>query len=50
MKVSEERKKLIEWAEDRFEKEVKNRPDTNVHKRCLETTWKQVINKLKETE
>jgi len=48
MKVSEERKELIAWAEDRYEKEVKNRPDVNIHKKGIESTWKQVIRKLRE--
>lgn len=34
------------WAEQRLDDEVTHRPDQNVFKRCLTTTWTQVIDKL----
>jgi hypothetical protein len=33
----------LEWAVERWEEEVKNRPLTNVHRRTLDDTWRQVI-------
>jgi hypothetical protein len=33
----------LQWAVERWEAEVKNRPLTNVHRRTLDTTWRQVI-------
>ena len=37
---------LLGWANGRWSAEVEHRPDVNIHKRTLNTTWKQVINKL----
>lgn len=37
---------LIIWADERYDAEVKNRPDVNIHKRTLHETWMQVITKL----
>lgn len=39
---------LISWAEQRYEDEVRDRPDGNVHKPVLHNTWTQVISKLRE--
>jgi len=33
----------VRWAVSRWEAEVKNRPLRNVHRRALDTTWRQVI-------
>ena len=33
----------IRWAVSRWEAEVKNRPLRNIHRRTLDTTWRQVI-------
>ena len=37
---------LHDWSIDRFEKEVSQRPDANVHKATLNSVWKQVIQKM----
>lgn len=37
---------FLDWAGGRWEAEVKNRPLNNVHRRALDTTWRQVIRKL----
>ncbi|WP_216826724.1 hypothetical protein [Pseudomonas aeruginosa] len=34
---------LLEWAVDRWHAEVSQRPLTNVHRRALDDTWRQVI-------
>lgn len=34
---------LVDWAVSRWNAEVKNRPLVNVHRRSLDTTWRQVI-------
>lgn len=41
-----ERKGFIDWAIERKHSEVDNRPDINIHKKTLTTTWNQVINYL----
>jgi hypothetical protein len=33
----------VRWAVSRWETEVKNRPLQNIHRRSLDTTWRQVI-------
>lgn len=33
----------VKWAVSRWEAEVKNRPLQNIHRRSLDTTWRQVI-------
>ncbi|WP_420213463.1 Lar family restriction alleviation protein (plasmid) [Burkholderia aenigmatica] len=33
----------LDWAVERWEAEVKNRPLVNVHRRALDDTWRQVI-------
>jgi len=33
----------IRWAVERWNAEVKNRPLQNIHRRSLDTTWRQVI-------
>lgn len=33
----------LEWAIERWNAEVKQRPLTNVHRRALDDTWRQVI-------
>jgi len=38
---------LLAWAKECYERAVQNRPDKNIHKQMLHTTWTQVINKLK---
>ncbi|HHW2788205.1 TPA: hypothetical protein ACUUCJ_001237 [Pseudomonas aeruginosa] len=37
---------LLEWAVDRWHAEVSQRPLTNVHRRALDDTWRQVIRRL----
>jgi hypothetical protein len=37
------------WAQMRWDAEVKHRPEVNIYRAVLDTTWKQVINKAKET-
>ena len=37
---------LLEWAVDRWHAEVANRPLSNVHRRSLDDTWRQVIRRL----
>lgn len=37
---------VLEWCVDRWEKEVKNRPMQNVHRRSLDDTWRQIIRHL----
>ena len=37
---------LASWAEGRWEAEVRNRPRQNVHRRALDTAWRQVIRRL----
>jgi hypothetical protein len=34
---------VVNWAVERWNAEVKNRPLQNVHRRALDTTWRQVI-------
>lgn len=34
---------VLKWAVERWNAEVKNRPLQNVHRRALDTTWRQVI-------
>jgi hypothetical protein len=33
----------VDWAVERWNAEVKNRPMQNIHRRALDTTWRQVI-------
>lgn len=33
----------VDWAVERWNSEVKNRPLQNIHRRLLDTTWRQVI-------
>lgn len=33
----------VEWAVSRWRSEVANRPMQNIHRRALDTTWRQVI-------
>jgi len=45
--AAEEMRYMVEeWAQFRWEAEVKNRPDENIHKRTLDNTWKQVIREV----
>jgi hypothetical protein len=39
-------KGALDWAVSRWNAEVKNRPLVNVHRRSLDTTWRQVIRYL----
>lgn len=34
---------VVDWAIERWRAEVANRPLTNIHRRTLDTTWRQVI-------
>ncbi|ABR10595.1 BcepNY3gp60 [Burkholderia phage BcepNY3] len=34
---------MLDWAVGRWDAEVKNRPLTNVHRRSLDDTWRQVV-------
>lgn len=34
---------VVRWAADRWRAEVQNRPLQNVHRRALDTTWRQVM-------
>ncbi|WP_175969638.1 hypothetical protein [Burkholderia sp. BCC0322] len=34
---------MLDWAVRRWDAEVKNRPLTNVHRRSLDDTWRQVV-------
>ncbi|WP_185643534.1 hypothetical protein [Burkholderia sp. Bp8990] len=43
---ADERAALLEWAVERWDAEVKNRPLINVHRRSLDDTWRQVIRHL----
>lgn len=36
----------LQWAVSRWREEVENRPLTNVHRRTLDDTWRQVIRRL----
>ena len=38
-----EREALLAWAVSKWEDEVLNRPLTNVHRRTLDDTWRQMI-------
>jgi hypothetical protein len=33
----------VRWATDQWQREVANRPMSNVHRRTLDGTWRQVI-------
>lgn len=35
---------FMEWGQERWDSEVRHRPDKNVYKKCLSATWFQVIN------
>jgi hypothetical protein len=37
---------LLAWAVSRWQAEVGSRPMTNVHRRTLDDTWRQVIQRL----
>lgn len=37
------RQGIIDWAVSRWNDEVKNRPLQNIHRRAIDTTWRQVI-------
>lgn len=37
---------LINWAAERWHAEVKHRPMINIHRRTLDTTWRQVLRHL----
>lgn len=39
-------KQHLEWAVERWNVEVKNRPLQNIHRRSLDTTWRQVIRRF----
>jgi len=41
-----DRETELAWAVGRWEAEVKNRPLVNVHRRSLDTTWRQVIRRF----
>src|SRR5690606_22731683 len=41
---------LVDWAVDRWHAEVANRPLINVHRRTLDSTWRQVIRRLGEDD
>lgn len=34
---------VVRWAVDRWNAEVKNRPIPNIHRRALDTSWRQVM-------
>lgn len=38
-----DRDKAVAWATARWTVEVANRPLQNIHRRALDTTWRQVI-------
>lgn len=40
---SQQAASLLEWAIERWNAEVRNRPLVNVHRRALDDTWRQVI-------
>lgn len=33
----------VRWAAEQWQREVKNRPISNIHRRVLDDTWRQVI-------
>jgi len=37
---------LLEWARERYAREVESLPDTNLLKPTLKTTWSKVVRKL----
>ena len=37
---------LLQWAVSRWQAEVGSRPMANVHRRTLDDTWRQVIQRL----
>ncbi|MCF6780873.1 hypothetical protein [Stutzerimonas stutzeri] len=41
---------LLEWVVDRWHAEVANRPLINLHRRTLDSTWRQVIRRLGEDD
>jgi hypothetical protein len=41
-----EQDELLSWAVARWDAEVKNRPEVNVYRKPLDTTWRQVIRRL----
>jgi len=44
--AKEMQEQVVEWAKSRWDAEVKNRPDINIHKRTLNNTWEQVIREV----
>lgn len=36
------RQQLLNWIIERWDDEVKNRPDVNIHKRTLDGIWRQI--------
>jgi hypothetical protein len=38
-----ERSDVVNWAVGRWQAEVANRPLQNIHRRSLDTTWRQII-------
>ena len=44
----EELKKLKRWVKKRFKEECSNRPDVNVYKKTLITTWTQIIRQIEK--
>lgn len=46
MTILATREAVIAWAVARWQSEVANRPLQNVHRRALDTTWRQVIRHL----
>lgn len=42
---SQNHENLLNWAVERWNAEVKHRPEQNVYRRILDDTWRQVIRK-----
>ena len=39
-----------EWAQQRWEEEVRDRPEENIYRHPLDTTWRQVMRRCGVTE
>lgn len=37
---------LLQWAIERWNEEVRDRPKQNIYRKTLDNTWKQIIRKL----
>ena len=47
---SEPNRRTLQWVVDRWHAEVANRPLVNVHRRTLDSTWRQMIRHLGEDD